>query len=193
MLNILENKKPANHAAKKPHFVSASCRAQHPGKQEASKQCRKKAILLALVVVLNILENKKPANHAEKTHFVSASCRAQHPRDPPPGFTLFALFNSGRELNNLNNFKSWGGVRGGVRGPGIKYFKSYKILEAPKYLYYLIPGALDPSPGHLNSGEGSGGDSGGREFNNLNIGGPQMFKLFDSRGPRIPPGPLPRI
>ena len=52
---------------KKAHFVSASCRAQHPGKQEASKQGRKKSpILLALVVVLNILENKKPANHAAK-------------------------------------------------------------------------------------------------------------------------------
>ena len=32
VLNILENKKPANHAEQKqPHFVSASCRAQHPG------------------------------------------------------------------------------------------------------------------------------------------------------------------
>ena len=54
-LNIPENKKPANHAAKKSR------------------------ILLARVVVLNILEIKKPANHAEKKHFVSASCRAQHP------------------------------------------------------------------------------------------------------------------
>ena len=32
VLNILQNKKPANHAEKKqPHFVSASCRAPHPG------------------------------------------------------------------------------------------------------------------------------------------------------------------
>ena len=54
VLNILENKKPANNAEKK-HFVSASCRAQHPGKQEASKPCRKKNIMLALVFVLNIL------------------------------------------------------------------------------------------------------------------------------------------
>ena len=54
MLNILENKKPANNAEKNT--------------------------LLALVVVLNILENKKPANPAEKKkHFVSASFRAQHP------------------------------------------------------------------------------------------------------------------
>ena len=73
---------------------------------------QKKTILLALVVVLNILENKKPANHAEKTHFVSASCRAQHPRDPPPGFKLFALFNSGRELNNLNNLNPGEGSGG---------------------------------------------------------------------------------
>ena len=74
---------------KKTHFVRASCRAQHPGKQEASKPYRKKPvvvlnilenkkpanhaekkpILLALVVVLNILENKKPANNAEKKTF----------------------------------------------------------------------------------------------------------------------------
>ena len=43
VLNILENKKPANHAGKNS------------------------PILLALVVVLNILGNKKPANNAEKT------------------------------------------------------------------------------------------------------------------------------
>ena len=53
---------------KQPHFVSASCRAQHPGKQEASQHCSKNSpILLAPVVVLNILQNKQPANHAEKT------------------------------------------------------------------------------------------------------------------------------
>ena len=51
---------------KQPHFVSASWRAKHTGKQEASKPCRKNSpILLALVGVLNILENKKPASHAE--------------------------------------------------------------------------------------------------------------------------------
>ena len=116
VLNILESKKPANHAEKmsaillvlvvvlniletrsqqtmqkKTHFVSASCRAQYPGKQEASKPCRKnnfvsascraqhlgkqeaskpcrekRRISLALVVVLNILENNKPTNHVEK-------------------------------------------------------------------------------------------------------------------------------
>ena len=49
----------SKHCKKQPHFVSASCRAQHPGKQEASKPCRKNSpILLALVVVLNILETK---------------------------------------------------------------------------------------------------------------------------------------
>ena len=107
VLNILENKKPANNAetkstillalvvvlnileskkASKPrrkierHFVSPSCRAQHPGnKKPANNAETKSTILLALVVVLNILENKKPANHAERKHFVSASCRAQHP------------------------------------------------------------------------------------------------------------------
>ena len=55
-----------------PSPVSASCRAQHPGKREASKPCRKQPILLALLVVLNIVENKKPANHAEKNNILLA-------------------------------------------------------------------------------------------------------------------------
>ena len=106
VLNILENKKPASTAKKQPHFVSASCRAQHPGNKKPANTAEKNSpILLALVVVLNILENKKPANTAinspimlalvvvlniletrsqqtmqkKQPHFVSASCRAQHP------------------------------------------------------------------------------------------------------------------
>ena len=52
---------------KQPHFVSDSCRAQHPGNKKPANHAGKNPILLALVVVLNILENKQPANHAEKT------------------------------------------------------------------------------------------------------------------------------
>ena len=62
------NKKPANNAGKKPILLALVVVLNIPGKQAASKPCRKNSrILSALVVVLNILENKKPANHAEKT------------------------------------------------------------------------------------------------------------------------------
>ena len=81
VLNILETRSQQTMQKQQPHFVSGSCRAQHPGKQEASKPCSNNSpILLALVVVLNILETRsQQAMQKKQPHFVSASCRAQHP------------------------------------------------------------------------------------------------------------------
>ena len=55
------NQEASKPCRKKTHFVSPSCRAEHPG-------------------------NKKPANHAEgkNTIFVSPTCRAQHPGSKKP-------------------------------------------------------------------------------------------------------------